>query len=82
MIDLPSYCDFLISVTTTSSRIDLTTPDNPRAISSPNYPENYPNNNFIITFTIVAPLGSYVELTFLDLALSPFCLRPLNDLWR
>ena len=65
----------LISVTTTPI-ITLTTPEEPVAISSPNYPENYPNN-VNIGFFILAPLDTHVELHFLDLELAPSCSNPL-----
>ena len=61
---------------TTTSTITLTTPEEPHIISSPNYPGNYPNN-VEMTVNIIAPMGSNVELIFLDLELSSSCANPL-----
>ena len=71
----------LISVTTTSTTrhklILLNTPEEPKAISSPNYPGNYPNNvTFSVSFLSFRE-DTYIELYFLDLALAPSCQDPL-----
>ena len=44
-------------------------PDEPIAISSPNYPENYPNNERMEVVIFVYRLNIHVELNFLDLEL-------------
>ena len=49
-------------------------PDTLWAISSPNYPENYSNNEHA-SILIFSPSGSDVELNFLDLELAASCLR-------
>ena len=65
-----------ILVTTTPAIISLTTPEEPQAISSPNYPGNYSNDlSFGVFF--LSPSGSHVELNFLDLALGPSCSTTL-----
>ena len=66
----------MISVKIKTSKITLTTPEEPVLISSPNYPGNYPNN-VEMAMNISAPSGSNVELIFLDLELSPSCGYPL-----
>ena len=57
-----------ISVTTVSSQITLATTEEIQAISSPNYPESYPNDVTGI-FIIYSPQGSFVRLLFWDLSL-------------
>ena len=50
----------------------MKTPEVPQAISSPDYPGNYPNN---VTFrvSIASILQAHIEHHFLDLALTPSC---------
>ena len=66
----------LISVTTASSTITLSTTNKFQAISSPNYPINYPRNVERI-FIIHSSTGSNVKLSFLDLTLEGGCDDPL-----
>ena len=66
----------LISVTTINSMNTLTTTDEIQAISSPNYPMNYPSNVELI-FIIHSPEGSNVKLSFLDLLLDRRFFDPL-----
>ena len=55
--------------------ITLTTPEEPVAISSPNYPGNYPD--FVgMQVVLDPPHGAFVELFVLDLELAFSC----NDL--
>ena len=61
-----------ILVTTTSSPITLTTAEQFHAISSPNYPGNYPND-VDRTFIIRTPVGSSVKLVILDLSIESSC---------
>ena len=49
-------------------------PDAPVAISSPNYPGNYSNDDYIAV-VLLAPPGTDVELIFLDLELAASCLQ-------
>ena len=64
------YC--YISVTTFSSILTLASSEEFHAFSSPEYPENYPNNRNR-TFIIRSPIGSHVKLTFLDLSIQGSC---------
>ena len=53
--------------------VHLSQPHQLIAISSPNYPENYPDNARVFV-TILVPSGASVELHILDLDLGPSCL--------
>ena len=61
-----------ISVTTASATITLATAEQFHAISSPNYPGNYPNR-VDRSFIIRSPEGSGVKLDILDLAIESSC---------
>ena len=53
-------------------RITLETTEGRRIISSANYPGNYQNKADTV-FLIIAPEGSHVKLTFLDLKIEDKC---------
>ena len=61
-----------ISVTTASSIITMSTTEQFHAISSPNYPRNYPNYADR-TITIRSPVGTGVQLDILDLEIESSC---------
>ena len=68
----------MISVTTSTlpffhvRQIELETTDEVQAISSRNYPADYPNNAHVL-FVVTSPEGSHVKLTFLDLVIQDKC---------
>ena len=68
----------MISVTTSTlpffhiRRIELETTEEVQAISSRNYPADYPNNVDVV-FVVTSPEGSHVKLTFLDLVIQDKC---------
>ena len=66
----------LISVTTANSTITLATTAEIQAISSPNYPMNYPINVEHI-FIIHSQEGSNIKLNFLDVLFNSDCGDPL-----
>ena len=57
-----------ISVISTTSTITLANTEAFQAITSPNYPNNYPND-VDITFIIYSPEGTFIEILFLDFAI-------------
>ena len=63
---------FFVSVTTASATITLATAEQFHAISSPNYPGNYPNG-VDRSFIIHSPEGSSVKLDILDLEIESSC---------
>ena len=76
---LPKFVIF-ISVSTVASTITLETTEAFHAISSPNYPEDYPSLQFI-RFIIISPEDSSIELNILDLSVQPGCINQILEIY-